>query len=247
MTVESLARALRARKVGRFYMACCPAHEDRNPSLAISERDGKVLVHCHAGCEQNRVIEALKARGIWPEREHRDYPEKLGRLVATYDYTDERGELLYQICRFEPKTFRPRYPNGRGGWTWRKHPRQVLYRLREVLEATIVFVVEGEKDCETLREHGFPATTNAGGAEAPWLDSFTDALRGREVLLIPDNDAPGRQRVLRIARALLGKVPRLAVLELEGPGIKDVTDWFNAGHSELELIALDGEVTPRCR
>ena len=123
----------------------------------------------------------------------------------------------------------------------------MLYRLREVLEATIVFVVEGEKDCETLREHGFPATTNAGGAEAPWLDSFTDALRGREVLLIPDNDAPGRQRVLRIARALLGKVPRLAVLELEGPGIKDVTDWFNAGHSELELIALDGEVTPRCR
>jgi DNA primase len=66
-------------------------------------------------------------------------------------------------------------------------------------------------------------------------------LRVREVILIPDNDAPGRKRVLNIARALLGKVARLVVLELEG-GAKDATEWFNQGHSELELIALlDGK------
>jgi putative DNA primase/helicase len=101
--------------------------------------------------------------------------------------------------------------------------------------------VEGERDVETLRDYGFVATTNAGGAKAHWAPQFTEALRGREVILIPDNDAPGRKRVMNIARALLGKVARLVVLELEG-GAKDVTEWFDRGHSELELIALlDGD------
>jgi 5S rRNA maturation endonuclease (ribonuclease M5) len=71
-------------------------------------------------------------------------------------------------------------------------------------------LVEGEKDVDTLRGHGFVATTNAGGAKAPWLSDFTESLRGREVILIPDNDEPGRARVLTIARALLGKAARLA-------------------------------------
>jgi len=75
-------------------------------------------------------------------------------------------------------------------------------------------LVEGEKDVETLRSHGFVATTNAGGANAHWLAQYTESLRNREVILIPDNDAPSRKRVLNIARALLGKVARLVVLEL---------------------------------
>ena len=77
------------------------------------------------------------------------------------------------------------------------------------------------------------------------MPQYTEALRGREVILIPDNDAPGRKRVLNIARALLGKVARLVVLELEG-GSKDVTEWFGQGHSDLELIEqLDGEEVSR--
>ena len=167
------------------------------------------------------------------------------RIVATYDYTDEHGNLLYQVVRYQPKDFKQRRPDGCGGWTWRKGARQVLYRLPEVLEAPIVFVVEGERDVETLREYGFVATTNAGGAKSHWAPQYTESLRGREVILIPDNDAPGRKRVLNIARALLGKVARLVVLELEG-GSKDVTEWFSQGHSELELIAqLDGEEVSR--
>jgi hypothetical protein len=83
------------------------------------------------------------------------------------------------------------------------------------------------------------STTNAGGADARWLPQYTAALCGREVVLIPDNNPPGRKRVARIARALLRKVVRLVILELEDG--KDVTDWFARGHSELELIAqLDG-------
>jgi 5S rRNA maturation endonuclease (ribonuclease M5) len=217
-------------------MAPCPAHEDRNPSLSIREIDGKVLLHCHAGCSQRDVIEALKGRGLW-ESTSRKFGEKMGRIVTEYNYTDAAGNLLYQVVRFEPKDFRPRYPDGRGGWIWKKHPRQVLYRLPEVLESAICFVVEGEKDVESLRERGFVATTNAGGAKSPWLQQFTEALAGREVNIIPDNDQPGWERVKVIARALLGHAARIRVLDLPRE-TKDISDWFAAGHSECELIAM---------
>jgi putative DNA primase/helicase len=66
MKAETLAIALRARKAGTAWMACCPAHQDGEPSLAITDaKDGTVLVRCHAGCDQHDVIEALRARGLW--------------------------------------------------------------------------------------------------------------------------------------------------------------------------------------
>lgn len=240
-SIEQMVRALEARRSGSEWMARCPAHEDANPSLAIRQLDGKTLLHCHAGCSQRDVIEALKARGLW---ESRDTTGSQRRIIAEYNYTDEVGELLYQVVRYEPKDFRQRHPDDRGGWIWKKYPHQVLYHLPEVLEAAIVFVVEGERDVETLREHGFVATTNAGGAKAPWLPQFTEAVWGREVILIPDSDEPGRRRVLTIARALLGKAAKIIILELEGA--KDATEWFETGHGELELIAqVEGEAVNR--
>jgi putative DNA primase/helicase len=242
MTAAQIAHALpKCRKAGKGWVVCCPAHEDNNPSLSISERDGMLLVHCHGPCNQSAVVEALKGLGLWPESASLGNLKMASRIVATYDYTDAAGQLLYQVCRFDPKDFRPRYPDGAGGWIWKKHPSQVLYRLPEVLEAAIVFVVEGEKDVEKLREHGFVATTNAGGAKAHWLPQYTDALRGREVILIPDDDVPGRQRAAAIARALLGHVARLTALELEDS--KDIAEWFDRGHSDVELIACIEEVT----
>jgi putative DNA primase/helicase len=232
MTAADIARNLCGRKLSSGWIALCPAHNDQNPSLSLAEtQNGLILAKCHAGCEQAVVIAALKAKGLWPERPRR--PRRA--VVATYNYTDEAGQLLYQVVRTEPKGFYQRRPDGRDGWINKKNKRQVLYRLREVLEAPIVFVVEGEKDAETLRDHGFVATTNAGGAKAPWLPSFTETLRGREVILIPDNDNPGRQRVLTIARARLNHAARIVVLELEDG--KDVSEWFERGHSELELIS----------
>lgn len=240
MTAGQIARQLRGRKQPSGWVAQCPAHDDRNPSLSISEADGRILVHCHAGCEQDAVINALKSRGLWPDQ--KSEPKRV--VVETYDYSDETGKLLYQVCRTEPKGFFQRRPDGYGGWINKKSERQVLYRLPELLEASIVLLVEGEKDVETLRNHGFVATTNAGGANAPWLPEYAVALRGRVVILIPDRDRAGRQRVIRIARALQGNVPRLLILELEDG--KDVTEWFARGHNELELISqVEGEQVNR--
>ena len=229
MTAETLIRELG----GRNGMALCPAHDDRNPSLHITQKQDRVLLKCFAGCTQKAVIEALKARGLWNVV---DTPQST-KIIAEYNYTDERGELLYQVVRKEPKAFLQRYPDGSGGWIWKKHPNQVLYRLPEVLEAPIVFITEGEKDAEVLRQYGFVATTNAGGCRAPWLDSFTEVLRGRECIIIPDNDPPGWKRAALIAKKLLGSAARIRVLDLPRES-KDVSDWFTAGHSECELISM---------
>jgi hypothetical protein len=68
MTAEAIAKALGGRKASCGWIARCPAHDDRTPSLSIRyAEDNKVLVHCHAGCDQERVIAALRARGLWAE------------------------------------------------------------------------------------------------------------------------------------------------------------------------------------
>ena len=69
MTAEAIAKALDGRKAGAAWMALCPAHDDREPSLSIRDgEDGKVLVHCHAGCEQADLIAVLRSRGLWEEK-----------------------------------------------------------------------------------------------------------------------------------------------------------------------------------
>ena len=83
MTAETIAKALGGRKAGGGWMARCPAHDDREPSLSIRDGgDGKVLVHCHAGCDQGRVIAALRSRGFWNENAQRRFTSPARRAAA---------------------------------------------------------------------------------------------------------------------------------------------------------------------
>jgi hypothetical protein len=165
-----------------------------------------------------------------------------GDPVTVYPYHDEHGVVLYEMLRFErhidgrkEKKLRPRLPGasrlGIGD------VRRVLYRLPEVQASPLVFVVEGEKDVETLRAHGFVATCNVFGAKK-WQRGYADALAGREVIIWPDADGPGIEHAHMVAESLYGRASKLSVLEIGGAGIKDATDWFNAGHSKVELIDL---------
>lgn len=82
MTAETMAKALGGRKVGQGWTARCPAHDDREPSLSIRDADGKVLVRCHAGCDQRDVIAALKERGLWGGKAHTSLQTSRHRKVS---------------------------------------------------------------------------------------------------------------------------------------------------------------------
>ncbi len=153
------------------------------------------------------------------------------KIAGTYPYHSAGGELLYEVVRYEPKDFRQRRPDGKGGWTWNLNdtPR-VLYRLPELIAAdknSWVFVVEGEKDADNLAALGLVATTNTGGA-GKWGKLASDSpLNGRRVTILADKDSPGRKHAQDVARRLYGRASEVRIVELPGDG-KDVSDWIES-------------------
>ena len=232
MSVEEiLARLQGARSNGLGWYARCPAHEDKNPSLSIHERDSKILLHCHAGCTVEAICTAL---GIEMRDLFADGTPAPPRIIAEYPYNDERGEVLFEVVRFEPKGFRQRRPDGKGGWIWSLNgTRRVLYRLPEVLAVESVLIVEGEKDVESARSLGLVATCNSGGA-GKWREEYGEVLNGKHVAIIADADEPGRKHAQTVAESLRGKSESLKVLEL--PGSKDLTEWLAAGGTKGALL-----------
>lgn len=246
LRAQNIAEGLgKHKKVAGGYVACCPAHNDKNPSLSISDADdGKLLVHCHAGCDNQAVVDALKKRSLWPEpvRENaKPSPRPKKTIVAEYDYVDpDTGEIKFQVLRYEPKDFRQRMPDGKGGWTWSVPASQrVLFNLPAVQSSTkLVCIVEGEKDVEALSKIGIVATCNAGGA-GKWQDNYSSALAGRDICILPDNDEPGRKHADIVARALFGVAKSVKIVALPGLAEKqDVSDWIAGGGSKSDLAGL---------
>src|SRR5262245_2055718 len=161
-----------------------------------------------------------------------------GRIVAPYDYVDEHGALLYQVCRLEPKSFRQRRPDGKGGWIWSvKDCRRIPYRLPELLTYpdACVFVCEGEKDADRVAALDHCATTVACG---DWTDDCVNALAGRDVLILEDNDDAGRKKALEAAQALHGQAKSVRIVRLPGlPEKGDVSDWLDADQRNAGKLA----------
>lgn len=224
--------------------ARCPAHDDRNNSLGVREEGGRILIHCYAGCKPEAVVAALGCTmadlftGPPPTRSLKKKPE----ILATYDYRDEEGALLYQVMRHFPKDFRQRRPDPErpGKWMYNLDGvRRVIYRLPEVRAAIAkgdtIFVVEGEKDVAVLEAWGLVGTTNSGGA-GKWRPEHSAALeQASRIVILPDNDAPGRDHAWSIARQL----PQAVVVELPGLSAKgDLTDWVRQGGTCEDLLKL---------
>ena len=236
-----LERFSGVRRSGDGWVARCPAHEDRKASLSIHGRDEKVLIHCHAGCSPEEVCRAagIEIRDLFlDESAHKLKPASkvAKRVVSTYDYLDEKGALIFQVCRFEPKDFRQRRPDGQGDWIWNlEGVQRVLYRLPEVLAASEVLTVEGEKDAETGHSLGFVATCNPGGA-GKWRSEYTEALASKDVIVIPDADEAGRRHAQQVLTSMTGKARSLKVVELTG--VKDLTEWVERGGTREQLVDL---------
>jgi putative DNA primase/helicase len=207
------------------------------------------LIRIKLGKVDGDAVDWLKAIGIEID------PTPSRRTIAIYDYRDEHGQLLFQVVRFEPKDFRQRRPDGAGGWVWNtKGVRKVLYRLPELIATpleTCVFIPEGEKDVDNLIKLGLVATCNPGGATkqkpgaSKWLTCFGVFFKGRNVVILPDNDEAGREHAEAIAQNVAPLAASTKILDLAAdcpslPPKGDVSLWLagGGGRDRLERLAL---------
>lgn len=196
--------------------------------------------------EEERAPREVPDNGLPPGVPHH------ARRAAVYDYATPAGKLIFQVCRFEwmtdegvrEKTFRQRRPGTREGfWIWSvKGVEQVPYRVGDLMEAatrgSLIFIVEGEKDADNLYNLGVPVTCNAMGA-GKWPEVLTPYFRDADVVILPDNDGPGRNHRDIVGKALHGVAKQVRVLDLPGlPEKGDVTDWLDAGGTIEQLYDL---------
>ena len=239
---------------GDHFVIQCPAHDDHTPSGSLKEvaPRGDVLIHCFAGCSFDQIRHAM-GLGDWEffgMGSTRSGGSGCGspsaatrRVVNVYSYRDLAGAELFQVVRTDPKGFFQRRPDGHGGYVnGVANVEKVLYRLPEVRagieSGSTIYVVEGEKDVENVTSLGLVATTSPGGA-GKWRASFSEALRGAEVVILPDNDELGRRHAADVARDLQGKAGEVRILTLPGlPEKGDVSDWIVAGGTKEQLMAL---------
>jgi hypothetical protein len=259
MTLDELHRALggeiRKNNHGKPQLLCPgPGHSRTDRSLSIeidrTAPDGFV-VHSFAGDDWQECKDYVrhtigapafeaKPNGSTPASGSKPH------LVKTYDYVDENSDLLFQVCRYEPKGFKQRRPNGKGDWIWKLGDvRRVLYRLPELLESLAnqhaVFVVEGERDADRLWSLNVPATTCPQGA-GKWREEYSPQFAGATVYILQDNDEPGRAHAQQVARSLYAVGAVAYVVEL--PSHKDASEWLDNGGTVEQLWQL-AEQSPR--
>jgi len=260
ISLKSIAHILGGELRGDQVLAPGPGHsrEDRSLSITISDSGDDVVVHSFAHDDPITCKDYVREKcGIQfkPNGKQRFSEDDIARAViaaaqarapkskpiASFDYQDSDGVLLYQVLRFPPKNFRQRRPDGNGGYIWKLTDRRVVYRwpdLSRFPDATI-FVTEGEKDAEHLWSIDLCATTVAAGK---WTDDCVGALVGRDIIILQDNDDAGRTKALEAAKLLHGVANTVRVVLLPGlPDKGDVSDWLDMGHTkdELEKVCFD--------
>ena len=155
---------------------------------------------------------------------------------VTYYYCDEQGKVLYKKIRAVPKA-------DPAHWFDRKMKeiRRVPYRLPELIKSDqTIYVCEGEKDCDALFKRGLTATTSDNGA-GNWKPELNKFFKGRNVVILEDNDEPGRKHGKIVAEGLHGIANRIKIIRFEQlPQGGDVSDYL-AGHGRDDLIARQKE------
>jgi hypothetical protein len=235
---EILSRLDGVRRTNKTAaVAFCPAHSDANASLSIKKATDRLLLHCFANCLTENICAALdlKLSDLFVEPKI-----DAKREAAIYPYFDEHENLLFEVVRLEPKGFRQRRPNGRGGFIYKLDGvRRILFRLPELIKADKrrgVFICEGEKDVLRLNELGFIATCNSGGANK-WRAEYGEFLRGRVCYILPDNDDAGRSHAEAVARSINGVAKEVRIVNLPDlPEKGDVSDFLK-NHSAIDLKA----------
>ena len=250
---ELLPHLSGVRKGWHGYAAKCPAHNDKVQSLSLAEGDGRILVKCFAGCSTESILATLNLgwKDLFDKRilepsttslgEHHptvsnDRPNRPAmppvpsNVHTVYKYVDAQGELLYENVRFYPKDFRQRHYDENGQPVWNLNGvERVPYRLPDLIRSSNnesdIFLCEGEKDADSLRELGLTASSFKN-----WRPEFSKYVRGRHVVIMQDHDMPGVMQAHEAARLISRSAASVKIVDVfaerempekHGPDVSD--------------------------
>ena len=197
--------------------ARCPAHDDNKPSLSVTRIEDSVLLHCHAGCDPQDVVGALgmEMRDLFDNRRDTKYSYDDGRIVH----------------RRADKTF---WQSGNTAATTTLYHS---HRLRPAVEnEQTIYVVEGEKDVHAIEAIGGVATCAPMGA-GNWPKVDPTPLYGGRIVIVADDDDPGRKHARDVYASLDSMCPNVRVVTAQQG--KDAADHIAADHGLDDFKPLD--------
>ena len=234
----------------------CPCHNDKKASLSISQgRNNRIILNCHAGCNYKDILSevGLTEADLFNDgrttqkKQEKSWRDKLTDFVkkpieAVYDYKDANGKYLYSKIRFFGKVIRYAVIDKKNDSFTMEKPKGVysLYNLpaaiRAIKKGYPVYITEGEKDVDTLKNLGFTAVT--AGSVSDWRSEFAHYFTGARVVILPDNDAPGLELKDKILKSLRAFAHSIKVVITSQAEHGDVTDYMNERHSKEDLKEL---------
>ncbi|MEW6076673.1 MAG: AAA family ATPase [Thermodesulfobacteriota bacterium] len=218
--IDNMIKGLGGKQSGTGAMCHCPCHDDKNPSLSIAVKSGKLLVKCQAGCPQNEVVASLKSRGLWPSDDHRsDTSRPQGvpgqwsdkSFTASWEYKNATGDVIGYVARYDDgkdKIVIPFFKKDGDRWKSGAAPQpRTLYNIDKLASnpGKPVVVVEGEKACDAasrLLGDDWTVITWPGGCKAVSKGDWTK-INGRLVFIWPDADEPGREAAEAVKQAAI--------------------------------------------
>jgi AAA domain/CHC2 zinc finger len=236
--------------------ARCPFHDDSTASFSINSDEG--VWACHAGCGSGGILD-FEQKLL--DCDHGTAKSNVATLLgmtfgpepeATYIYRDALRKVVFRKLRYPGKTFVCQRPAANGkGWVNGLDGIQIkpLYHLPEVIRATYVICVEGEKDADRLTVEnlsqfspdGLPVAVTCnfdGAAPGHWRPEYAVYFAGKQVTIFPDNDQTGQEHALDCARGIYPLAAGVKIVSLPGlPEHGDVSDYLDAGHCAEDLIA----------
>lgn len=234
-----LSHLQEVKKTGQDqWIARCPAHEDKKPSLSISRSvGGKVLLHCHAGCTPEEIVHAvgLNMSDLYPAEE--PLPEKAW-TIRDIDNVEVAVHHRIDMPDGEKKIWWTR--NGINGLQGIKIADIPLYRtetLSKLKPGDTVVLCEGEKATDAAARAGLNTIGTVGGANTCPSSENLKPLAAFDLVLWPDNDDVGRKHMQNIAAALKGASIRWVQWK-DAPPRGDAAD--TSPEKRLELVEKAG-------
>lgn len=244
-TIADLERLLSAEQVIEKFLdvravypawisALCPFHEDTKPSLSVNISTGRYF--CRGCAKVGPFTDIVLKTGS--SRQKEQVQEMIGKKkirlapIKSWIYRDEEGKPLFAAIKYFPKDFSQFRIEGEQLISGMDGVQRPLFRIERIAQAapgSTIWLVEGEKDVESLEGAGCLATTNVGGSSA-WRHEYAQALLKLSVRVVPDNDEPGRKWLRRVASDL----PEARIYPLP-KDFKDITEFLQAGQ-KLETL-----------